>query len=64
MADKNIENMDKDDLEEKLVSIRNEILRVVKILGKQYKNLMTWQAEREKFETRLEEIGVKLEDQK
>lgn len=64
MADKHIQNMDKDELEDKLASIRYEILRIVKELGRQYKNLMSWQDEREKFETRLEEIGVKLRDQK
>ena len=64
MADKRIENMTRDELEDKLASIRYEILRVVKELGRQYKHLMSWQSERDRFETRLEEIGVKLKDRK
>lgn len=58
-----IHNMDRAELEDLLASIRFEILRVVKILGREYKNLMTWQEKRDRIETRLEELGMRIKDQ-
>ena len=57
-----IENLSKEELEDKLASIRYEILRSVKKLGQEYKTLMKLQKQRDEVEERLEEIGVKIKD--
>lgn len=54
-----IQNLSKDELEDKLARIRFEILRVVKDLGRQYKNLILWQEKRTQIEERLEELGFR-----
>jgi len=55
-----LQNLSRAELEDRLASIRFEILRIVKKMGRDYRSLMIQQAERERIETRLEEIGVNL----
>jgi len=55
-----LQDFSRAELEDRLASIRFEILRIVKKMGRDYRSLMIQQAERERIETRLEEIGVNL----
>lgn len=58
--DSRIENISKDELEDKLAGIRMDILSSVKKLGVEYKRLMNLQEERDKIEIRLEELGMRF----
>ena len=52
-----IDNLDKEELEDKLASLRYEILARIKILGKEFDKLMLLQKERDRVEERLRELG-------
>lgn len=62
-AENRIENLDKDELNDKLASIRYLILAKVRELGKNMKTLQNLQDKRDKIEIRLEEMGVRLKNQ-
>ena len=58
-----IENLDKDELIDKLASLKYKILEKVKELGRNLKTLQNLQEERDKIEIRLEELGMRFKDQ-
>ncbi len=53
----NIRELSKTDLIDKLGTINNEIVKVVRAMTAQYKLMMKWQEKKEVIEDRLEEKG-------
>lgn len=62
-ADKRLNNLDKEELGDRLASIRQKILDKVKDLSKNLKSLQMMQDERDKIENRLAELGMRFQDQ-
>ncbi|GAG40251.1 unnamed protein product, partial [marine sediment metagenome] len=60
MTSGQINNLDKDELNDKLEGLKHRILKKVKELGGNLKSLQNLQEERDRIEIRLEELGMKF----
>ena len=56
---KNIRKLSKGDLDEKLGTVKHQILKIVRAMTDQYKLMMSWQEKKEVIEDRLKELGFK-----